>query len=294
MLDVIRRVISGEEFHDAVAATEEEATTAEEMNQQHTNTMTTQGAPTLVENDQDMDIDVDVAVDMDVGVTHIASASETPRSSLSDVSAAAKSVQEEYEQMMSEEAPMHVIREQVTTNLNQGRANLPRSDSKASSDSSNSMRGSSQNSSRDWGWFEDVHTNEQMTPHQKRKEISDDKGSKKKGKKGGRLVPLVDAGDPSHGLEIIHTVRDNGKLTPISDFFGTIFDVSVIVQCQLVARCRFDGFRLWFFRSVTSCISHWGDELVRPYMMSPSPCSFCLLPLCPANGWLCVKFLPCV
>ena len=48
-----------------------------------------------------------------------------------------------------------------------------------------------------------------LTPHLKRKDTSEDKSNKKKGKTGGRLVPMDSDGSP----ETIRNNPVNGKLT---------------------------------------------------------------------------------
>lgn len=104
-----------------------------------------------------------VLVEGDTADFHIASASETPRSSLSDVSAAQRladpffhEVEEDAEQEAHPVAPSTIRRtvpgQQAMTNLD------PKSTDRLSDESSSvGKAGSSQTSSRDWGWFEDVH-----------------------------------------------------------------------------------------------------------------------------------------
>ena len=225
MFEVIKRVISGEDVGDGM---EDEARKEESGgNFQATGTISRTTAahysdsPALVENDHDMDLEEDVKLThiADVGVGNF-----TPRSSLSDVSAECEDGSEhercsELMKMMGDDDmtnERNTIPEQHAATFEQG-GNFPRNDSKVSNDSSSgSMRGSSQNSSRDWGWFEDVHASEQqLTPYLKRKDTTDDKNNKKKGKKGKGLVPHANEGpSSSEGLtEIMHSRLDNGKLT---------------------------------------------------------------------------------
>jgi hypothetical protein len=93
--------------------------------------------------------------------------------------------------------------------------NFPRNDSHSSTEE-HSNRASSQNSSRDWGWFEDVYNAENHSGiFLKRKDqTTEDKLDKKKGKTGGGLVPMVSS-EGAHGAvtQIIRTNLKNGRLT---------------------------------------------------------------------------------
>jgi hypothetical protein len=191
MMDAaMKRIISGEDMNDDNRPLSMDAEEVDDPN-----SMTTAGAgptsPALVENDMDIDMN---------DVRHnIASMTDTPRSSVSDMSDVGgqddNDVEHRYEQdrhiYVSEAAkhPMHrrIIQDERIVNIG-GAVNIPRNDSKvSSSDSSNSMRGSSQNSSRDWGWFEDVHASEHAnnsSPHQLHKRKSTDE--KHKHKKHGK------------------------------------------------------------------------------------------------------------
>ncbi len=89
---------------------------------------------------------------------------------------------------------------------------LNRSDSKNSNDSSSgSMRASSQNSSRDWGWFEEIHysTDGMLSPpDSKRNKASSVSANKTQLR--GRLVPHATADQFD---SIMPGSIDNGKLT---------------------------------------------------------------------------------
>lgn len=177
MLDVIRRVISGEDIqeqgdsedHDGVGMQIEESSSA---NQSPPFYSASQQAsqPAIVEND----------IEMETTDFRIERASETPRSSLSDMSAAQR-----LEDIMDEQHAMEDTHESMEADLSQADdaapthemkrsdlgqeamhelRNFGRSDSRmtdrSSETSSVGKTGSSQTSSRDWGWFEDVHTSE--------------------------------------------------------------------------------------------------------------------------------------
>jgi hypothetical protein len=203
----MQRVISGDDMYgDGLGSTERIVNPgAGETDAMGTPPPNVETSPALVENDQEMDIDAD---DAD---THFASASEI--SEMSDGLSFHESEDRGGDYQMMEylaSQPMQMF-QMNTSNVipEQAVANFPRNDSKVSSDSSStSMRGSSQNSSRDWGWFEDVHLSEHaISPHLKRKDTSDDKNNKKKGKKGGKPVNY---GNPD---DMIHNHLDKGKLT---------------------------------------------------------------------------------
>ena len=220
MLGAIKRVISGDNMLNLdppEAATG--GVVGESMNDNSgTPTSTVSAPPALVENDQYMDVDPGVTV------THIAStALDTPGSSISDLSdghlaAMHRWVDQEGDINMQNEGIFQprIFPMRLSNSIpEQAAANFPRNDSiVSSSDSSesNSMRGGSQNSSRDWGWFEDVYTSDHnLTPQLKRKETSEnDKNNKKKGKKRSSLVPL---GNDENSEEIIHSILENGTLT---------------------------------------------------------------------------------
>eukprot|EP00339_Tiarina_fusa_P005320 CAMPEP_0117057456 /NCGR_PEP_ID=MMETSP0472-20121206/39897_1 /TAXON_ID=693140 ORGANISM="Tiarina fusus, Strain LIS" /NCGR_SAMPLE_ID=MMETSP0472 /ASSEMBLY_ACC=CAM_ASM_000603 /LENGTH=514 /DNA_ID=CAMNT_0004774365 /DNA_START=182 /DNA_END=1726 /DNA_ORIENTATION=+ len=181
MLDVIKRVISGDDMN--VTSNEQQGEQQANNNVDSIgNTGSDSGlstnfdtAPVLVENDMDLD--------QDVGrVAHMAT-SETPRSSLSDVSAA-------HDTGLDIDGDENMEDQDQSARKEPERGTLTRNDSKMSSDSSNSVRGGSQNSSRDWGWFEDVHASEHAQAPQSKRKATSDKNSKK-GKT--RLVPLASA-----------------------------------------------------------------------------------------------------
>ena len=196
MLGAIKRVISGDDVKDGESQDNAPLTDID------TPAATFQAPPALIENDQDMEIEADVTI------TNIESVLQTPGSSLSDVSAAPDIQQLEMnggDQVLPPRPISRGTSAQAVLSLEQ--AHLPRNDSK--SIDSSSLRGSSQNSSRDWGWFEDASAEMTLTPHLKRKDTSEDKSNKKKGKTGGRLVPMDSDGSP----ETIRNNPVNGKLT---------------------------------------------------------------------------------
>lgn len=174
MLEVIRRVISGEDFqsqtqsHDqeSIGMQIEESSSANQSPQAPSSSEISQ--PAIVEND----------IEMDTSDFHIASLSETPRSSLSDVSAAQRleamddgdsdgiheSEESQEVQQPISDSRGELRRSNIGQQAMQSLRSFARSDSrmtdKSSSSSSVDKTGSSQTSSRDWGWFEDVHTSE--------------------------------------------------------------------------------------------------------------------------------------
>jgi hypothetical protein len=178
MLDVIKRVISGDDMNVTSNAQEGQQLHQLHQLQAHNVDTTTSNtgsesglstnfdtAPAVVEND--MDIDQDVS-----GGAHFATSSN--RSSLSDIS-------EGHDTGLDIDGD-----DNMEDQLTMERGTLTRNDSKMSSDS-NSVRGGSQNSSRDWGWFEDVHASEHAQAPQSKRRASNHRSSKK-GKT--RLVPL--------------------------------------------------------------------------------------------------------
>lgn len=187
MFSSIKRVISGDELNvermesnnnnnnDNVDSQDISSTTLSQEDEKVPTSSVEINTAALIENDMDID-------NLD-----------TPGSSLSDLS------RRELETIQKEYRP--------NNNPNQEKvivSRFPRNDSKQSSDSSSaSMKASSQNSSRDWGWFEDVVSEELGTPSQlKRKDAASSKTNKKKGKKGG-LVPSEGTSSSDDGLEAI-------------------------------------------------------------------------------------------
>jgi len=148
-MEAIRRVISGEDMQGSKSPNDDDAI-GMQIDDDEEDEYTPSRGPTLVEGE---------AADF-----HIASASETPRSSLSDVSAAQRMVEGflpdeedlDAEQQAPPIAPSTIRRtipgQQAMSNLD------PKSTDRLSDESSSvGKAGSSQTSSRDWGWFEDVH-----------------------------------------------------------------------------------------------------------------------------------------
>jgi hypothetical protein len=92
--------------------------------------------------------------------------------------------------------------------------NFPRNDSHFSTGEHSNRASSSQNSSRDWGWFEDVYNAENHSGlFLKRKDqTTEDKLDEKKGKTGGGL-PMVSDGTHGAVTQIIRTNPNNGRLT---------------------------------------------------------------------------------
>ena len=188
MFSSIKRVISGDELN---------VERMESNNDSNNNNVDSQdiSSTTLSQEDEkvptsSVEINTAALIENDMDIDHL----NTPGSSLSDLSAARR----ELETIQKEYRP--------NNNPNQEKvivSRFPRNDSKQSSDSSSaSMKASSQNSSRDWGWFEDVVSEELGTPSQlKRKDAASSKTNKKKGKKGG-LVPSEETSS-SDGLEAI-------------------------------------------------------------------------------------------
>ena len=190
MFSSIKRVISGDELNvermessnnnkNNVDSQDISSTTLSQEDEKVPTSSVEINTAALIENDMDID-----------------NLNNTPGSSLSELSAAPRG---ELETIQKEYRP-------TNNNPNQEQvivSRFPRNDSKQSSDSSSaSMKASSQNSSRDWGWFEDVVSEELGTPSQlKRKDAASSKTNKKKGKKGG-LVPS-EGTQSSDGLEAI-------------------------------------------------------------------------------------------
>lgn len=228
MFEAIKRVISGEDVGEENLIQISEATN-QDLTSDMPPTEPSSGAeiapqPALVENDMDHEFSDNNELRLLPSNGILNSESYTPRSSLSDVSAGHKDEIEDagetamtFTKMVVDDDGMlersSAIPEQAAAMF--ARGNFPRNDSRVSNDSSlGSQRASSQNSSRDWGWFEDVHISEhQSSPYLKRKDTTDDKNNKKKGKKGGGgLVPQVSEGTSSGGLtEIIQAGLDNGR-----------------------------------------------------------------------------------
>jgi hypothetical protein len=240
MLGAIRRVISGEDvaekacqeerFAEEVAMPETPQGMALNNNQ---STAHHAAGPALVENDHDMEF-------MEEKLSHLDDAAyskniSTPGSSLSDMSESHPGHQHEEQDMTGGNQQMNIdddmmhdrsnpSPERAVATFEQG--TLQRNHSTASDFSSGSMtransQTTSQNGSRDWGWFEDVHVSETLaTPYLKRKETTEDKTNQKKGKKGSGLAPHGSERTPSEGLrEIVRSSSlDNGRLTSMSLF----------------------------------------------------------------------------
>lgn len=151
-MEAIRRVISGEDMMTGSIPSNDDDAIGMQIDDDDDEEAeyTPSRGPVLVEGD---------AADF-----HIASASETPRSSLSDMSAAQRLgdpyLRDEYDDDIEQEdqpqAPS-TIRRAVPGQ--QGMSTLdPKSTDRLSDESSSvGKAGGSQTSSRDWGWFEDVH-----------------------------------------------------------------------------------------------------------------------------------------
>ncbi len=147
MMEAMRRVISGENMHSS-SPSDDDAIGMQIDDDEYT---PSQG-PALVESD--------------TADFHIASASETPRSSLSDMSAAQRLqdafLQDDDYDYDEDDKP---IVTQTTKLINPRQQVIPQLHPKSVdllSDESSSVgkAGSSQTSSRDWGWFEDVHASD--------------------------------------------------------------------------------------------------------------------------------------
>lgn len=184
MIDAIKRVISGEDMQQQQQQQQQESSPRyiqtdegyddtigmqiddDSQNNGNTNNSSCSPRPAVVENDMDM---------VDASDFHIASASETPRSSLSDMSAAQRLSMDD--ETMDE--AMGVDRQEATSSKpppgsssavviktmhrsNQGQQALRNLDAYRNSDEGSSVgkTGGSQTSSRDWGWFEDVHASD--------------------------------------------------------------------------------------------------------------------------------------
>ena len=247
MFDAIKRVISGEDVAEENLAPTEDGTNPEPNRSVDSGMVPSSGIeiettqPAIVENDLDHGLASDnnkLTLPPSTNDDRSNHESYTPRSSLSDVSAGHNDDEivestptgvttQRFAKMVVDDDGMldrsNAIPEQAAA-LFATRGNFPRNDSRVSNDSSSgSQRASSQNSSRDWGWFEDVHVSEQSSsPYLKRKDTTDDKNNKKKGKRGGSggggsisssgLVPQVSEGTSSGGLtEIIQAGLDNGR-----------------------------------------------------------------------------------
>lgn len=166
--------------------------------------------PSVVADDQQMD-----EMDSSPPVYHIPKAGSS-NSSLSDVSTEHNDDQEMADAWSSgDKADVdspQAMDDQVGTSYH-NQATLNRSDSKTSNDSSSgSMRASSQNSSRDWGWFEEIHysTDGMLSPpDSKRNKANSNETNGKAKPTRGRLVPhpSADRFDP-----ILPVSLDNGKL----------------------------------------------------------------------------------
>jgi hypothetical protein len=174
MFDAIKRVISGDDVRFDDSGETGDVMESEQSTHQHDDSIRMSSEDiciyaALIENDMDVDVTGDTA--------------NTPGSSLSDMSATRHG---------SEAIKASNSHEKFT-----------RRDSKMSNtdSSSASMKASSQTSSRDWGWFEDVHTAEHNAPS-KKKDKASSKSIKKKGKIGGGLGFQPET-TPAAGLETI-------------------------------------------------------------------------------------------
>ena len=227
MLGAIKRVISGEDMRGGGEGEEsndnERILSTPEQSQSHPGIVNMSSdvamEPVLVENDQDMDMELDVGV---IESVHHG----TPGSSLSDVSDGhASAMMEDVDNHLlqadprqsqlppppptttsfqQQQPPPQAVTMQVATKT------LPRNDSKVSNDSSsasNSMKGSSQNSSRDWGWFEDVHTSNEALASTPQKHL--------KKKKPPRMVPTMVPNPPSTPEPVL-PLLNNGTLPVVS------------------------------------------------------------------------------
>jgi hypothetical protein len=247
MLGAIKRVISG----GSMVEKAEEASPAAPA--QHPNTSSTpdqSNTPALVEHDQDVTMKDASVQDTEVHVTHIGNmvpGTLTPRSSLSDVSAADEedvpntnnhnqsssssnnssnpdaSASSPQNDSRVDSAAGHQLQADPRQQMH-ARPQFPRNDSKNSNDGSSgafsfgSMRASSQNSSRDWGWFEDVHQSASDTPYLKRKDTADKSDGKKKGKKQeGGLVPVTGGGHSGASLREMVSSMDNSGMYILED-----------------------------------------------------------------------------
>jgi hypothetical protein len=242
MFNVIKRVISGEDVGEGNEPSES-AGEDRIMEDGATPPAANNLQPALVENDADgsghnrrtTDDAADTGSSLsDVSDTNIEEMDSDPNDN------------NNYIKMVVDDDGMlersNAIPEQVAAMFPRGQ--FPRHDSRASNDSSSgSHRASSQNSSRDWGWFEDVHGSENATsPYLKRKDATDDKHNSKKGKKSG-LVPQANVRPSSRSLnEILHSSLGNGRLTSGST-------TTCLVFCRPV--CRTNNLRRELF-AVTS------------------------------------------
>lgn len=183
MMDAIKRVISGEDMHpesSSPGAMMVHCTSSGALGmdiddgEEHVNNNTTTagrlaGMANLVENDVEMDAPATASA-----AYQLASAfSSTPRSSLSDISAAQRLAEEEEEMDLNDAAaeehssqekklPRSMTRMQpdqqgMQSIMMDGPMNT---DQNSDESSSVGKPGGSQSSSRDWGWFEDVHASD--------------------------------------------------------------------------------------------------------------------------------------
>jgi hypothetical protein len=250
MFDVIKRVISGEDVGEGKEPSES-AGDDRIMEDGATPSTATNLQPALVENDADPDVSghnrrtTDDAADTgsslsDVSDTNIEEMDSDPNDN------------NNYIKMVVDDDAMpersNAIPEQVAAMFPRGQ--FPRHDSRASNDSSSgSHRASSQNSSRDWGWFEDVHGSENAaSPYLKRKDATEDKHNSKKGKKSG-LVPQANVRPSSRSLnEILHSSLGNGRLTS-----GSTATCLVVCRPVVVSACRKDDFAKGIVRCDVTC-----------------------------------------
>lgn len=153
-MEAIRRVISGEDMHGDSSTNNDDDDYDDGIGMQiDDDEYTPSQGPALVEND---------AADF-----HIASASETPRSSLSDMSAEQRLqppfFEDETEAYADEDEDARVTQTIQPADSRQPTMSTlaPKSADRLSDESSSvGKTGSSQTSSRDWGWFEDVHASD--------------------------------------------------------------------------------------------------------------------------------------
>lgn len=162
----------------------------------------------------------------------------TPRSSLSDMSAARREL-ENIDHATGTSATSTPNNNYNNDNNMMSRERMApimfvRKDSRASSDASSeaSMKAaSSQNSSRDWGWFEDVHAGENQSQPNKRKDNSFKKSSNKKEKTktanpaddGFVAILHMQSSNLVHGRSFSFSVRSFVRF-PMSDALSVCID----------------------------------------------------------------------
>jgi hypothetical protein len=182
MSEVMQRVISGEDVNGAGGSEEflqsSSSTTGENRTSIPTSSVDIRPSA-LIENDSSI---------------------HTPGSSLSDMSETRRELE-----TISTSPPISTTKSMANNNNNNNETQAPfaalvREDSNGSNDSSSetSMKAaSSQNSSRDWGWFEDVHASENQLQPNKRKDNFFRNSSNKKEKT--RMLPSSQITNSSDG-----------------------------------------------------------------------------------------------